>query len=136
MSDEFEIEETMTVENPEGAALDHQPKDGREPAPPVEVENPGLGIPASVEAGALSLASVIDVPLRVTVEIGATKMLVREVLQLNKGSVVPLDRSSGEPADILVNGRLIARGEVTALDESLAVRIVELVSRESSDGKR
>jgi len=136
MSDEFEIEETMTAENPASTEVDREAQKVREPSQPVEVENPALGIPASVEASALSLASVIDVPLRVTVEIGATKMLVREVLQLNKGSVVPLDRSSGEPADILVNGRLIARGEVTVLDESLAVRIVELVSRESSDGAR
>lgn len=136
MSDEFEIEETMTAENPASTELDREAQKVREHSQPVEVENPALGIPASVEAGALSLASVIDVPLRVTVEIGATKMLVREVLQLNKGSVIPLDRSSGEPADILVNGRLIARGEVTVLDESLAVRIVELVSRESSDGAR
>jgi flagellar motor switch protein FliN/FliY len=68
---------------------------------------------------------VSDVPLRVTVEIGATRLLLREVLALDEGSVVELDRDSGELADILVNGRLVARGDVTNVDDRLAIRIVE-----------
>lgn len=74
-----------------------------------------------------SLDLVIDVPLRVTVEVGSSRMLVREVLQFNKGSVIELDRAAGEPADVLVNGRLLARGEVTVEDDRLAVRIVEML---------
>lgn len=77
--------------------------------------------------GSASLDLVIDVPLRVTVELGSTRMLVREVLQLDKGSVIDLDRAAGEPADVLVNGRLLARGEVTVEDDRLAVRIVEML---------
>jgi len=77
----------------------------------------------------MPLGPLVDVPLRITVELGSTRMLVREVLQLSRGSVVPLDRLAGDPAEVFVNGRLIARGEVTAIDDSLAVRIVELVSR-------
>lgn len=77
--------------------------------------------------GSGSLDLVIDVPLRVTVEVGSASMLVREVLQFSKGSVIELDRAAGEPADVLVNGRLLARGEVTVEDDRLAVRIVEML---------
>lgn len=79
--------------------------------------------------GGLDLIS--DVELRLTVEIGGSKMLLRDVLQLGKGSVVELDRDSGEPADILVNGRLIARGEVNTVDDRMVVRIIEVVSEPS-----
>ncbi len=87
---------------------------------------------ASAGAGGLDL--VIDVALKLTVELGGTKLLLRDVLQLGKGSVVELDREASDPADILVNGRLIARGEVTTVDERLAVRIVDVVS--DADGER
>ncbi len=82
--------------------------------------------PAEAQRSA-SLDLVIDVPLRVTVELGSTRMLVREVLRLDKGSVIDLDRAAGEPADVLVNGRLLARGEVTVENDRLAVRIVEML---------
>lgn len=91
--------------------------------------------PKTALSGA-SLDAIIDVPLRVTVEVGGARMLVREVLQLNRGSVVPLDRQSGDPADILVNGRLIARGEVTVVEDALAVRVVELIGRDAGAGGR
>lgn len=80
---------------------------------------------AATQRGSLDL--VIDVPLRVTVQVGSASMLVREVLQFGKGSVIELDRAAGEPADVLVNGRLLARGEVTVEDDRLAVRIVEML---------
>lgn len=76
---------------------------------------------------------VIDVPLRVTVEVGRASMLVRDVLQLTRGSVIPLDRRSGDPADILVNGRLIARGELSVVDDKLAVRVVEVIAKDSRE---
>ena len=79
--------------------------------------------------GPASLDFVLDVPLRLTVEIGSARMLVRDVLQLGKGSVVELDRSTGEPADVYVNERLVARGEVTVVDERLAVKIVQIVEQ-------
>ena len=81
------------------------------------------------EVGALDF--VLDVPLKVTVEIGSVRMLVRDVLQLGKGSVVELDRMTGEPADILVNDRLVARGEVTVIEDRLAVKVVEVIGGES-----
>ncbi len=79
-------------------------------------------------AGGALMELVSDVPLRVTVEIGAARLLLREVLQLEAGSVVELDRDSGELADILVNGRLVARGDVTAVEDRIAVRIVEVLA--------
>lgn len=75
-----------------------------------------------------SLDLVMDVAVRVTVEVGSARLQVRDVLQFGKGSVIELDRGSGEPADLLVNGRLLARGEVTVVDERLAVRVLEIVS--------
>lgn len=82
----------------------------------------------ATNASARGLDLVIDVALKLTVEIGGSKLLLRDVLQLGKGSVVELDRESGEPADIFVNGRLIAKGDVTTVDDRIAVRIVEVVS--------
>ena len=79
---------------------------------------------------------VIDVPLRLTVELGSSRMLLREVLQLGKGAVVDLDRGASDPVDILINGRLIARGDLTTSDDRLAVRIVEMVQSDGSSDSR
>ncbi len=68
-----------------------------------------------------------EVPLRVTVELGRARMLVRDVLALRTGAVVELDRQAGAPVDVLVNGILIARGEVVIVDEHFGVRITEVV---------
>jgi flagellar motor switch protein FliN/FliY len=87
------------------------------------------------EGGNTTLDLVIDVPVRLTVEVGSTQMLVREVLQLGKGSVVELDRNSGDPADILVNNRLVARGEVTTIEDRLAIRVVEVVGGDAAGGR-
>jgi flagellar motor switch protein FliN/FliY len=83
--------------------------------------------PAAAPQGAASLDLVIDLPVRVTVEVGRTKLLLREVLEVGNGSVLELDRGTSEPADILVNGQLIAKGDLTSVDDRLAVRIVELI---------
>ncbi len=91
--------------------------------------NEAVGQVAEGDAGA-GLDVVMDVPLRLSVEIGSTQLLVREILQLAKGSVVELDRMNGEPADVFVNERLVARGEVTVVDDKLAVKIVEVVAGE------
>ncbi len=69
-----------------------------------------------------------DVPLLVTVELGRARLLVKDVLALRNGSVVELDRQAGAPVDILVNGILIATGEVVVVDERFGVRINEVVS--------
>lgn len=71
---------------------------------------------------------VLDVPLKVTVELGRTRMQIRDVLDLGKGSVVELDKLAGEPVDLLVNGKLIARGEVVVIDENFGIRVTDIVS--------
>lgn len=72
---------------------------------------------------------LLDINLQVTVELGRTRMKIAEILALRNGSVIELDRLAGEPADILVNGTLIAKGEVVVVDEKFGVRVIEVVSR-------
>jgi flagellar motor switch protein FliN/FliY len=69
-----------------------------------------------------------DVEMEVSAELGRTRMSVRELLSLNPGAIVELDRAAGSPADLLVNGRLIARGEVVVIDENFGIRVTEIVS--------
>lgn len=75
-----------------------------------------------------NIGLIMDVPLQVTVELGRTKKLIRDILELSPGSVVELDQLAGEPVDILVNGKLIAKGEVVVIDENFGVRITDIVS--------
>jgi flagellar motor switch protein FliN/FliY len=70
-----------------------------------------------------------DVPLRLTVELGRTRLLIRDVLALRSGAVVELDRPAGAPADVLVNGVLIARGEVVVVEDRFGVRIAEVLNQ-------
>ena len=74
-----------------------------------------------------NLDLLMDVPLPVIVELGRTTMLVRDIMALGPGSVIELEKAAGENVDILVNGRLIARGEVVVIEENFGVRIVEFV---------
>jgi len=74
------------------------------------------------------LELLFDIPLRVTVELGRTKMTLKEILELSVGSLIELDKLTGEPVDILVNGKLIARGEVVVIDENFGVRITDIIS--------
>jgi flagellar motor switch protein FliN/FliY len=74
------------------------------------------------------LALVLEVPVELAVEIGRTTMTVRETLAIAPGSIIALDRMAGEPVDLLVNGKQIARGEVVAIDEEFGLRVTEVVS--------
>ncbi|MFK7898699.1 MAG: flagellar motor switch protein FliN [Myxococcota bacterium] len=74
------------------------------------------------------LGLIMEVPLRLSVELGSANLPVRDVLELREGSVVELDRMDGEPADVYVNDRLIARGELDVKDDRVAIRITELLS--------
>lgn len=71
---------------------------------------------------------LLDVPMHITVELGRTTRMIREVLNLGTGSIIELDKLAGEPVDLLVNGKLIAKGEVVVIDESFGVRVTEIVS--------
>ncbi|MDR1965339.1 MAG: flagellar motor switch protein FliN [Synergistaceae bacterium] len=103
----------------------------RPQGPPVDVkpvEFAQLG--GSDFAGSLgNLDLIVDIPVRITVELGRTRKTIGEVLALGPGSVVELNKMAGEPVDVLVNGKLIARGEVVVIDESFGIRVTEVVSK-------
>ena len=88
------------------------------------------GAPVSTETTSLDL--IRDVELNMKIELGRTHMYLEDVLKLRKGSVVPLDKLAGDPVDIYVNGRLIARGEVLVLNDNFCVRVVELIAGTSA----
>jgi flagellar motor switch protein FliN/FliY len=93
------------------------------------VESPLPAVPGSTPAPADGdLGLVLEVPVELAVEIGRTRMTVRETLAIAPGSIIALDRMAGEPVDLLVNGRRIARGEVVAIDEEFGLRVTEVVS--------
>ena len=95
---------------------------------------PGGGGTAAVkkQAGAAgpvqSLDFVLDIPLRVTAELGRTKMSIREVLELGQGSVIELSKLAGEPLEVLVNEKLVARGEVVVVNEKFGIRLTDIIS--------
>jgi flagellar motor switch protein FliN/FliY len=76
----------------------------------------------------VSLDAILDVPITISMEIGRTKINIRNLLQLNQGSVVELDRLAGEPMDVLVNGTLIAQGEVVVVNEKFGIRLTDIIS--------
>ncbi|KAF0995657.1 flagellar motor switch phosphatase FliY [Geobacillus sp. TFV-3] len=90
----------------------------------VEFDAPPL---AATEVHNLEL--LFDVPLQVTVELGRTKRSVQEILQLSTGSIIELDKLAGEPVDVFVNNKLIAKGEVVVIDENFGVRITDIISQ-------
>ncbi len=80
------------------------------------------------EGGPQNLDLILDIPLTVTVELGRTKMLINDLLQLSQGSVVELTKLVGEPLEVLVNQKLVARGEVVVVNEKFGVRLTDIVS--------
>ncbi|MEW8510068.1 MAG: flagellar motor switch protein FliN, partial [Candidatus Thiodiazotropha sp.] len=76
----------------------------------------------------VNMDAILDVPVTISMEIGRTKINIRNLLQLNQGSVVELDRLAGEPMDVLVNGTLIAQGEVVVVNEKFGLRLTDIIS--------
>jgi flagellar motor switch protein FliN len=81
------------------------------------------------ETESKNLDMLLDIPLQVTVELGRTKRSVRDILNLSSGSIIELDKLAGEPVDILVNNKLIAKGEVVVIDENFGVRVTDIISQ-------
>jgi len=81
-----------------------------------------------VQVNDANIGLILDVPLQVTVELGRTKKSIKEILELTNGSIVELDKLAGEPVDIQVNGKFLAKGEVVVIDENFGVRITEIAS--------
>ena len=82
----------------------------------------------SAATGDIKLDAILDVPVTIAMEIGRTRINIRNLLQLNQGSVVELDRLAGEPMDVLVNGTLVAQGEVVVVNEKFGIRLTDIVS--------
>lgn len=151
MSDDVIEDQDASVDDAWGDALAEQAEaegktaeaEGDDPwaaalAEQAEVE--GAGVEASVAefdsfdpdktdfSGNGNLDQILDIPVTLSVEIGSTKIAIRNLLQLNQGSVVELDRLAGEPLDVLVNGTLIAHGEVVVVNEKFGIRLTDVIS--------
>ena len=75
-----------------------------------------------------NLDFILDIPLEVTVELGRSKMVIHDLLQLGQGSVIELTKLAGEPLDVLVNGKLVARGEAVVVNEKFGIRLTDIIS--------
>lgn len=107
-----------------------EPSDGMPPGlAPFELRD-FTGTPASTDKASLDLLQEVELDLRI--ELGRTNLNLENVLRLRTGSVVPLDKLAGDPVDIYVNGRLIARGEVLVLNDNFCVRVAELVASDAA----
>jgi len=95
-----------------------------------ELEEQGEQAPikADISPDDLKLDVILDVPVTVSMEIGRTQVNIRNLLQLNQGSVIELDRFAGEPMDVLVNGTLIAHGEVVVVNDKFGIRLTDVIS--------
>jgi flagellar motor switch protein FliN/FliY len=109
------------------AALEEQVTDEASAAETAEFQE--LRADHGFDAGGdLKLDAILDVPVTIAMEIGRSRINIRNLLQLNQGSVVELDRLAGEPMDVLVNGTLIAQGEVVVVNEKFGIRLTDIVS--------
>jgi flagellar motor switch protein FliN/FliY len=89
----------------------------------------GQGALAQAGLGAdVNLDVILDVPVTMAMEVGRTKISIRNLLQLTQGSVVELDRAAGEPLDVFVNGTLVAHGEVVVINEKFGIRLTDVIS--------
>ena len=84
--------------------------------------------PLKQAAGSPDLDVILDIPVSISMEVGRTSITIRNLLQLNQGSVIELDRLAGEPLDVLVNGTLIAHGEVVVVNEKFGIRLTDVIS--------
>ncbi len=110
------------------AAMEEQEKieaAGAKPAAFAELKSEPKFKPSE---GAPDLDVILDIPVRISMEVGSTEISIRNLLQLNQGSVIELDRLAGEPLDVLVNGTLIAHGEVVVVNEKFGIRMTDVIS--------
>ena len=110
------------VAQPPGDAVQPEQAGPPQPAtvPPVGGEN------RPVDAKNLDL--ILDIPMTVSVQLGSVRMLIRDLLQLGQGSVIELEKLAGEALDVLVNQRLVARGEVVVVNEKFGIRLTDIIS--------
>ena len=125
------IEAEQTAAPPPRSSSSPPPAAAPVPAPPTEAYDlHELSVTLGVPVDPKRMTMLNDVNLNVKIELGRTRMLVEEVLRLGEGSVVELDKLAGDPVDVYVNGRLIARGEVLVLNDNFCVRISEVLTND------
>lgn len=93
-----------------------------------EFKDMGADAKAGSSSGKRDLDFILDIPLDVSAELGRTKLLINELLQLGQGSVVELNKLAGEPLEIYVNGKLVARGEAVVINEKFGIRLTDIIS--------
>ena len=108
----------------EAAAEQPTTDENYEAAPFKELSNS----PAQLTTSETNLDVILDIPVTISMEIGRTELPIHNLLQLNQGSVVELDRLAGEPLDVLINGTLIAHGEVVVVNEKFGIRLTDVIS--------
>ncbi len=116
----------MSTNNPAAAIADALLTG--EPAPAAALANPESGDAAAAGSGDINLDVVLDIPVTLSMEVGRSKLSIRSLLQLNQGSVVELNRATGEPLDVFVNGTLVAHGEVVVVNEKFGIRLTDVIS--------
>ncbi|MCG8016789.1 MAG: flagellar motor switch protein FliN [Candidatus Thiodiazotropha sp. 'RUGA'] len=126
MSDEKTVDPNEALADEWAAALEDQ-ADG-EQSTATEAASFDELTDEAVSTGSVNMDAILDVPVTISMEIGRTKINIRNLLQLNQGSVVELDRLAGEPMDVLVNGTLIAQGEVVVVNEKFGLRLTDIIS--------
>ncbi|MFN3883365.1 MAG: flagellar motor switch protein FliN [Rhodocyclaceae bacterium] len=118
--------ENQVTDDDWAAAMQEQAAQGKAAAPATKLFEPlGGGAAAPANQG---LELILDIPVQLTVELGRTKISIRNLLQLAHGSVVELDGLAGEPMDVLVNGTLIAQGEVVVVNEKFGIRLTDIIT--------
>ncbi|KAB3537111.1 flagellar motor switch phosphatase FliY [Bacillus safensis] len=141
--EEEPVQEEVSAPEPQPVAPQTQSAPAQQAAPPKRQAKPKPAAPvnvAPVEFESFSepqhttsqlgnLDMLMDIPLSITVELGRTQRSVKEVLELSAGSIIELDKLAGEPVDILVNKRIVAKGEVVVIDENFGVRVTDILSQ-------
>lgn len=141
--EEEPVQEEVSAPEPQPAVPQTQSAPAQQAAPPKRQAKPKPAAPvnvAPVEFESFSepqhttnqlgnLDMLMDIPLSITVELGRTQRSVKEVLELSAGSIIELDKLAGEPVDILVNKRIVAKGEVVVIDENFGVRVTDILSQ-------
>ncbi len=111
-----------------GAALAEQAEQPVQSAQPAQMPSFDTSGDASIQPAANNLDMILDIPVSLTVELGRTKIAIRNLLQLAQGSVVELDGLAGEPMSVLVNGTLVAQGEVVVVNDKFGIRLTDIIT--------
>ena len=126
MSDEDENVDQDSMADEWAAAMEQQEtEDGAAQSIDLDEFQPVTGTPTNNNP---DLDVILDIPVSISMEVGRTSITIRNLLQLNQGSVIEVDRLAGEPLDVLVNGTLIAHGEVVVVNEKFGIRMTDVIS--------